>query len=337
MKFPDSRQKGVVLLLLLLIFLVTGTTFMLSSFNNRQDIYLQQQAELSLQMQLAKEALLAFAANSSAIHGNTRGPGFFPCPDTGNTGSADASCDAGAVNLGRLPEYVDAPGGKVALNSYYASINRQFWYAIAPYYTYSATDEDDRNADRRTLIDSMSLLALDNTNNIVALIIAPGEALGFQDRNAGQLAASNFLEGGNADGDSGFVTADVDNPGEFNDGVLAITRDELIPYIAGSAALEIKRVLDEHYDSQTVEPKHYPGDPNDSAQTPDAYHAEFAEVMKNNSWLTDESGPSNEQWAANTFYTLVSATEASVQFKGCAGLSFTLAHDGGLVRNGSAC
>src|SRR5687768_6423441 len=82
----EFKQKGVVLLLLLLIFLVGGTSMMIGTFDNRQDLYLRQQAELSNQLQLAKEALLAFAANSSAIYNNTRGPGFFPCPDTENTG-----------------------------------------------------------------------------------------------------------------------------------------------------------------------------------------------------------------------------------------------------------
>lgn len=341
MKLRDSgtRQKGVVLLLLLLISLVAGTTFMLASFNNRQDVYLQQQQELSLQLQFAKEALLALAANSSAIHGNNRGPGFFPCPDTANTGDADTSCDADVVNLGRLPAHVDTMMNKIPLNSYYASMNRQFWYAVAPYYTYSA-NPDYRVANRRIYIDSAvlsSLLTLDDTDNIVALIIAPGEALAFQDRNAGGLAAGNFLEADNADGDFNFVTSDANTPHEFNDGVIAITRDELMPYVLTRAATEIKRVLDTDYDSQTVEPRHYPGDPNDPAQTPDAYHYEFADALGNHPWLTDDAGVASERWALETIYTLVSATQASLRFAGCAGISFTLAHHGELVRNGSSC
>lgn len=339
MKFPDSSQKGVVLLLLLLIVVITGSTFMLASVNNRQDVYLQQQAELSLQLQFAKEALLAFAANSSAIHGNNRGPGFFPCPDTTNTGAADTSCDAGAVNLGRLPEYVDALANKISLNSYYAGINRQFWYAVAPYYTYSA-DEDERKANRRIFIDSAApsrLLTLDGTDNIVALIIAPGEAFSFQDRNAGPLAAGNFLEADNADGDFSFVTSDANNPREFNDGAIAITRDELMPYIIGNAAMEIKRVLDANYESQIIEPRHYPGDPNDSTKTPDAYHYEFADALKNHPWLGNDAGLANEQWATETIYTIVSATQACLQFKGFAGISFSLTHNRDLVRNDPAC
>jgi hypothetical protein len=338
-KFPDHKQNGVVLLLLLLVFLITGSTVMLGSFNSRQDLYLKQQAELNNQMQLAKEALLAFAANSSAIYDNEHGPGFFPCPDTTNTGKADIHCDSSIVNLGRLPEYADIAGNKIYFNSHYADIDQQFWYALAPYHTYSAS-ESDRSAVKRTFIDSTlpsSLLTLDDKTDIVALIIAPGEALDFQNRKPGSLAADDFLEGGNEDNDFSFFTSSATNSASFNDRIIAITHDELLPFIVSNAARAIKRQLDEDFDLQTVEPKHYPGNPDDLGQTPAHYHDDFTEALAGHHWLTDTSGPTNERWAMDTIYTLISATQASVQFKGCAGISFTLNHGGELIRNGTTC
>jgi hypothetical protein len=180
------------------------------------------------------------------------------------------------------------------------------------------------------------MLRLDGTTEIVALIIAPGEALGFQDRSAGQLDAGNFLEGGNEDGDFSFFTSDTTNPAGFNDRIIAITRNELIPYIAGNAALEIKRRLDADFDLQTVTPEHYPGNPDDLAQPPDFYHADFATALAGHDWLTDVPGTRNEKWAMNTAYTLVSATEACIQFNGY-GISFTLKHAEELIRRGTGC
>lgn len=336
MKHPEYKQKGVVLLLLLLIFLIAGTSLMLGTFNNRQDIYARQQAELSNQLQLAKEALLAFAANSSAIYQNNRGPGFFPCPDTTNAGTPDADCDGSAVNLGRLPQYTtDMADNKIFFNSYYASANRQFWYAVASHYIYT-TDEDDRRASNRTSIDTAiasSRLTLDATDNIVALILAPGESLGFQNRDAALLSPGNFLEGGNDDIDANSFTTSAADPAAFNDQLIAITHDELMAYIGVNAALEIKRLLDGYYDLQA----HYPGDPDDPMHDADKYHDAFAAVLATHVWLTDNTGPGNEQWATNTSYTLNSATEVSLTFSGCANMSFTLNHDGGVTRFGHSC
>jgi hypothetical protein len=327
-KHPEVKQKGVVLLLLLLVFLMAGTALMLGNFNNRQEIYVRQQAELSNQLYLAKEALLAFAANSSALYSNSRGPGFFPCPDTSNTGIADTACDSGSVNLGRLPEYIEISGNKIFFNAYYAEANQQFWYAIAPHYIYAETDEDDRKALNRVSIEPVitsSRLTLDATDNIVALILAPGESLSFQNRAADPLDSSNFLEGGNDDNDTNFFTASAADPSAFNDQLIAITHDELMAYIGSNVAMAIKRLLDADYNLQS-DPKHYPGD-----------HADFVMVLASHAWLTDLTGPNNEQWAGNTIYTLISATEASLTFNECPGMSFTLNHDGGVTRIGHSC
>ncbi len=339
MNHPNFKQNGVAMLLLLLIFLIVGASLMLGTFNNRQDIYAQQQAELSSQLQLAKEALLAFAANSSAIYSNSRGPGFFPCPDTSNTGIAGTACDSSSVNLGRLPEYIEISGNRIFFNSYYVDTNRQFWYAIAPHYVYAETDEDDRNALNRISIDNAttsSRLTLDGTDNIVAIILAPGESLNFQNREAASLSADNFLEGGNDDNDTNFFTTSAVDPAAFNDQLIAITHDELMAYIGSNVATEIKRLLDADYDLQP-DPKHYPGDPDAPLQDADEYHDDFAVVLARHGWLMDITGTNNEQWVSNTIYTLISATKASVTFNGCAGMSFTLNRDGGVSRIGHSC
>ncbi|MES2625948.1 MAG: hypothetical protein V4628_11770 [Pseudomonadota bacterium] len=299
---------------------------------------MRQQEELTTQMQLAKEALLAFAANSSSIYSNERGPGFFPCPDKTNSGAADADCDSSSVNLGRLPEYVDVEDNKLFFNSYYSDTSGQFWYAVAPNYVYSAANENSRRAQNRTSVDSLvsaNRLTLDGTGDVVALIIAPGEPLAFQNRTAGLLAV-NFLEGENVGSDLNFSSGNGATTDTFNDRVIAITHNDVMQFIGMKAATEIKRLLDEDYESQS-EPRHYPGDPVTSLQTADEFHADFASVMTSNPWLTDDPAGNKEQWATDILYTLLLETEASIQFKGCPNMSFKLVYGGGITPTGKFC
>ena len=310
---------------MLLIIIITGTTMMMGTISNRQDFLVRQQAELLNQMQLAKEALLAYAANSSAIYGDTRGPGFFPCPDIVNTNSADpvagranSSCDGGLINLGRLPEYIDTPTPKFFFNSYYAKTDQQFWYAIAPGFVYDAVNPGNSRAENRTSI-SASRLNLDGTGNIVAVIIAPGDALSFQNRSAAPLSSSNYLEGENGDNDADFATSDVTNPVGFNDLILTITHDELITYIESSAAVKMKGWLDADFAVQLQYP---------------ANQADFADVLASHPWL---NAGNIEQWTMDTIYTSLSPTQAAIQFNGCPGILFTLEPNVPISRDGDSC
>ena len=342
MKHPEFKQKGAVLLLLLLVFLIAGTSMMLGTYNNRQETYMRQQAELITQMQQAKEALLAFAANSSVIYNKHRGPGFFPCPDVSapGEGNADDNCASDAVNLGHLPQYIDVAGDRIFFNSYYAAADQQFWYAVAPYFTYADDEaEADRTAANRTSSTPAasalaSRLTLNGTDNIVALIFAPGAPLDFQDRNANSVEVSNFLEGTNADADANFSSNTAATPDTFNDQIIAITHDELMRYIGSNAANEIKRLLDEYYKNQP-EPKQYPGDL--SNPLPIEYHQQFTDALMDNAWLTDDAGSNGEHWATDTRYTLLSPTQATIHFEGCPNMSFTLDYERGVTRNGDSC
>jgi hypothetical protein len=126
----------------------------------------------------AKAALIAWAVRSGADAGLAR-PGEFACPDTKsaadpNYGFADATCVPG--QLGRVPwktlgisEPKDARG-------------ETLWYALAGPFRTRASNANPINSDTRgnmTVSDGINVL----TGEAVAVLFAPGEALGGQSRN----------------------------------------------------------------------------------------------------------------------------------------------------------
>src|SRR5690606_12541056 len=112
MVMSRSRQDGYILLALLLVVFVTGSSLLLGSLNNRQQIANNQHTETLYQLLKAKEALLSFATNSATIFSNvsTRGPGYFPCPDTDGTDTnsePSEPCNSNSPLVGRLPNFVE--------------------------------------------------------------------------------------------------------------------------------------------------------------------------------------------------------------------------------------
>jgi len=333
---PGSR-RGFGLLAMMLVLIIVGSTFVLAGLNNRQSSYLQQQAELHKQMQIAKANLLAYAANSAALMSNARGPGFLPCPATPTTDPdndgivSDVYGTDCTVTLGRLPTYVDIGGQKFYLNNYNAGIDQQFWYAVGIRYTESAPAYR-RSYFRTSPIDSDSVahrFTLDGTPGYVALIIAPGEALESQDRVSvsGRSSSTNYLEGGNGSSNNYYTEYNA-NPSQFNDQVLGITLDEFILAVGPRVAASMKVQLDAYYLAN-------------SNQYPDP--AAFTATMHNSgiAWLDSSNVANDELWstlATDITYVINPAKNvATLYFSDCTNITFTLTYGAGVTRSGASC
>jgi len=323
------RQRGVVLLLLLLVFMVSGTTMALSILDNRQDVARKQQDELLLQLRKAKENLLAYTASSYNIHSNDRGPAFLPCPDTNNDGVAEATCNSNTPLVGRLPQRIIAGSNRIELNDYYADVDRQFWYVAGPRYVFWSTSNTNRRARNRTSTTNTNAtnfrLFLDGSAEYVALIIAPGEALGNQNRSAAPTTSSNYLEAPNLTAGFNYVSGTAD-PLTFNDTVTGITLDEIMVYAGMAVAKEMKLVLDQFY---LANGNAYP---NTTTNFRNAFNTSHV-------WLrqSSASGTNNERWSNETTYSRLSAGVATLVFSGCTGMVYTLTYSTGITRSGTSC
>src|SRR5690606_36389772 len=101
----------------------------------------------------------------------------------------------------------------------------RFWYVVAPRHVYHS-DEDQRLGELRSsaLIPDLRL-TLDGNSNYVALLIAPGEVLDFQERIGNQNVFAAYVESALPTSPFSFTSTSA-NPANHNDIVLGITHDE---------------------------------------------------------------------------------------------------------------
>ena len=225
----QKNQTGAALLAFMLVVIVAASFTLVSKLNQAASSSYREQGT-AIALSRAREALIGYAITYPDTHNNF-GPGYLPCPDLDNDGDAEGSCAlAGPLNrtIGRFPyetleneELRDASGARL-------------WYALSDNYRNNPKLEPLNS-------DTAGQLTLDGNNvvDFVAVIIAPGEPVGTQNRDPSETSIlneiTNYLEADNSDLDVDFVTSAA---GDFNDRVITITRKDLM------AAVE-KRVLGE--------------------------------------------------------------------------------------------
>lgn len=293
-----SRQHGYVLLALLLVVFVSGSSLFLGSLNNRQQIANAQQSETVYQLMKAKEALLAFAANSATIYSDSwtpGGPGYFPCPDTDNNGVAQSGCNSNQPVIGRLPEFVNIqmppplPDKRYSLYQDQPGPTGRFWYVVAPRHVRhgSASMRQSRHRTSAQAAEANLRMSLDGTGNHVALIIAPGEALLGQDRIASPNSLSSYLESQDSVDPFTFVSSNGTGPQVYNDVVVGITHDEYMEHMGATMSGIVKSRLSSYHE--------------DNGTYPDGYMSWFGENIVHEDflaalgagWIADEGWNSN--------------------------------------------
>ncbi len=309
-------ERGAALLIMLLLLFTVALAVILNGFGNR-GIREREDAATAKALMQAKEAVIAFAvmyADNYPVGG--AGIGHLMCPDTaapafdasGNPlapyGLPNALCGPNAI--GRLPHFVTLPSGNpLPLSDYGSGIDQQFWYAVANAFLANP------NGGIPNIVNSTSpgTLSLDGQSDVVAVIIAPGPALGGQNRSGTNPAA--YLEAGNSTGPA-FVSGWPADPANFNDRVLAIRRSDLLLPMTARVAEEMKKHLDAYHTAGGA----YPADQA-------AFAGAFTGAppwLATNNWLT----------ATTTTYTLLSGDKATLAFAGC-GITYTLTFGSSVV------
>ncbi|HEX5363326.1 MAG TPA: hypothetical protein VFW59_03580 [Gallionella sp.] len=252
---PPGRQNGLALVAILAILVVGGTAVLIGSLSITA-LHNAQQEATSAALAQAKDGLIGYAISSENAGGATARPGNFPCPDTDAPGTSgygteQASCAAGAIGrlpwktLG-LPELRDGSG-------------EPLWYALSGNFRKSAARI---NSDTRgTLLvydhDGSTLLT-PSGNEAVAIILAPGNITGSQQRNSStdKVTASNYLDAAkgqnNATTGGPFIAADKSET--FNDRLLVIRTRDFIPTVEKRVAKELKSILENYRAANGVYP-----------------------------------------------------------------------------------
>lgn len=216
-----EKQKGVIVLAIMLI-LLAGSSYMLVKKFNANTQKARADAKTLEALKTAKQVLISYAVSYPDNINPDEGPGYLLCPDITNDGIAGGSCsDSGNTTIGRFPfktlEVAELRDGN----------GQKLWYAVSDNY---------RNNPKLIPLnsDTPGQLQVDEINDVVAIVFAPGEPVDGQDgRGSVTEDIEDYLEEDNANHDQVFTKSGEIN---FNDRLLLITRTELM------AAVE-KRVL----------------------------------------------------------------------------------------------
>ncbi|HTN95038.1 MAG TPA: hypothetical protein VMJ33_10680 [Gallionella sp.] len=233
-----GKQRGAALLILLAIIMIGIAAILINSLSSAGMKNARQQKTAAVLAQ-AKAALIGYAITYGDTHSNTV-PGFLPCPDTNGSngeGVSVLSCGTQDVSaIGRLP------WATLDVSDLRDGDGECLWYAVSGTYKYN--NADLMNWDT---IGQFQVFAQDGTlltNQVVAVIFAPGAAVTGQNRSGtaapicgGNYTAGNYLDNDTVHGiNNATVPAGSFGIGSFiqgtsgsnvNDQMVFITRDEL--------------------------------------------------------------------------------------------------------------
>lgn len=214
-----QRQRGAALLVLItgLLAATAYATLQLSSANRSR---LEQQQEITRSLAFAKNALISYAVAYVDNYGhNIRGGvGRLPCPSKNRYGSPARSCGQNAI--GFLPGVWTRDGKRIDIDHLEKFLHQDLWYSLSADFRFNPA----YNALNPDSVDN--LLSVNNDDEVIAVVMAPGSPVNSQSRAAGIFNIADYLEGENADQDLVFSTTGVGN-----DRLVTITRSELVPLI----------------------------------------------------------------------------------------------------------
>ncbi len=273
---PGKRQGGAALMVLLIILVVATSAVILAKIDpTRHELVRETQTSEALAR--AGELLMAWAVAHPAQSSGAPGVLPFPDRDTGAGFDGIGNCVPNGINeshlIGRFPW-----GGEGLAGCETAPIGKDIrdgWGAPL-YYAVSRNIVSHPGAGAAPVNSNLPdldpppfpwLQVRDADGNVIsdrvaAVIIAPGPALAGQDRSGAAPTIANFLEtfdlGGDTvgntlnDGCPDVAAGCADSLGEdfyihqseeFNDRLIFITIDELMPRVERRAALEAARIL----------------------------------------------------------------------------------------------
>lgn len=176
----------------------------------------------------AREALMAYAAS---VPDSAR-LGDLPCPATSYvTGQTATSCNTSTSRVGYLPWKT------LGLPDLRDGSGAPLLYAVSNGFKYN-TRTGTLNSDTAGEFTIAG-------DNVIAVVFAPGPPIGTQDRNAGTFDVVNFLELGNADGNTTFVN--LPEASDINDRLLWITPGAFFPPLELRASRVATAVLQHYY------------------------------------------------------------------------------------------
>ncbi len=245
-----TGQRGVALILVLLLAVTASAFVILQALNNRSSRETAQRLITVEALAQARRALLGYAVGyADGTHDLDKGPGRLPCPDRAG-GSAQGVAEAvGADCRASNDEETGLlPFRTLGLTALTDGSGAPLWYAVSDNFRSLASGAINS--------DTPGTFTVDDTADVVAVIIAPGPPLPGQLRDSGSTyTAAAWLEGENASlGDNRYTRV---NDANHNDTVMIITRAQLM--------VEVEKVVNKEVDRALASYRHDPDGDDDAA------------------------------------------------------------------------
>ena len=219
-------QNGYVMLTLIAILGVAALTVFVTS-RNATAIQNDQARKTNSALAVAKQALIASAAS------NITHPGALPCPDTDNDGLANPIAGGCSATVGRLPWRT------LGLPDLRDAAGERLWYVVSGNF-----QDFPANQINSGVVGQITVSGTINASNVVAVLFAPGSAIGAQTRqaaNANSIAA--YLESYAVGG----ITAHAQDS-THNDELSVITPADVFSVVEKRIAQEVQHALKNYYD-----------------------------------------------------------------------------------------
>ena len=244
------RDSGVALILVLMVAVTASAFVILHALNTQTARETGQRLSTVEALAQARRALIGYAVGyADGDHAARKGPGRLPCPD--RAGNSQYGAAEGVPADCRVTNHAETgllPFSTLGLTELRDGSGAPLWYAVAENYRSMAT----------AALNSASpaSLKVDATDDVVAVIIAPGKQLPGQIRGSGSTyTPAAWLEGENASPGDNRFTRTVD--AVANDTVMTITRAELM--------LEVEKVVNKEVASALGSYRHDPDGDDDAA------------------------------------------------------------------------
>jgi hypothetical protein len=333
-----ARQRGAGLLAALMLLGIVATMALLA-FADSAAQERSRHEQTARAMGMIREALIARAA------ADLNRPGSLPCPDYNGDGIADGSLCTSPY-IGWLPwATLDLPDLRDASGA-------RFWYALAAEYR-------DHSAagvlNSETYLSHLSVSGSPSASNVVAIIFAPGSPLPAQNRDPASTDAmamrAQYLDGSNNDGNTAYAAGPA--TATFNDELLAITRDMLMPVVEQRVARQARKCL-ENFAAQAGADGRFPfaaplADLTNFADVSGTYYGRIPKTLVatnaalgTSGWPADDPDPGTgtacfaagtwwDYWRVLLFYRVASAYAPNVTAPPACGSCLTVNYPGGFV------
>ncbi len=248
-RLHSRRQRGIALMAFLLVVTIGVSTLFLKHLNNESGLIAAARMNRNAGvLNRAKQALIGYVAMQAANAGEDN-PGALPCPEAAGYFDNPAQ-DGQAAGTCTLPKVGRFPWRTIGTDKLVDASGEPLWYVVSPGW-----------ASSNTVINSNTLaqLTVDGVaNSAVALIIAPGPAFTVAANAASGCAArtqvrplaattdkwQDYLECGNATAPPNALNFVTKGPSaSFNDQVLVVTADDIMPGIEAAIAKRIERQI----------------------------------------------------------------------------------------------